>query len=92
MVSKEEKAKYQVVATLCLIAMFTPGNYFWIAAVLVAMTDIPDFTAPFQRIAAAVRRIAQSPKMKEEVHSRAENHRDLRPKSPEPALTSSDAA
>jgi hypothetical protein len=73
MVPKEETAKYQVVATLCLLAMFSPGNLFWIAALLVAMTDIPDFTPFLQRITAAVRRIAQSPKMKEEVRSPAKS-------------------
>lgn len=60
LVPQEEKAKYEVVATLCLIAMFTPGNFFWIAAVLVAMADIPDFTPLLQRIAEAARRLAQS--------------------------------
>jgi hypothetical protein len=62
-----------LVATLCLLAMFSPGNLFWIAALLVAMTDIPDFTPFLQRITAAVRRIAQSPKMKEEVRSPAKS-------------------
>jgi len=56
------------------------------------MTDIPDFTPLLRRIAEAVRRIAQSRKMEEEVRARAESHRDLRPKNPEPALKSSDAA
>ena len=32
MVSQEDKAKYEVVATLCVLAMFSPGNFFWIAA------------------------------------------------------------
>jgi hypothetical protein len=63
MVPQEQKAKYEVVATLCLLAMFAPGNFLWIAALLVAMIDIPDFTPLLQRIAEAVRRIAQSQKM-----------------------------
>src|SRR5262245_23172024 len=53
MVPQEQKAKYEVVATLCLLAMFAPGNFLWIAAVLVAMIDIPDFTPLLQRIADA---------------------------------------
>ena len=52
--------------------MFAPGNFFWIAAVLAAMIDIPDFTPLLQRIAVAVRRIAQSPKKKEEAPPRPE--------------------
>jgi hypothetical protein len=59
-VLQEQKAKYAVVATLCLLAMFAPGNFHWIAAVLVAMIDM------------AVRRIAQSPKKKEEAPPRPE--------------------
>jgi hypothetical protein len=59
-VPQEQKAKYEVVAALCLIAMFTPGNYLWIAALLVALIDIPDFTPLFQRMADAARRIARS--------------------------------
>ncbi|MGY2908081.1 hypothetical protein [Bradyrhizobium sp. URHC0002] len=77
-VPQEQKAKYEVVATLCLLAMFTPGNLFWIAALLVAMTDIPDFTPFLQRIAGAVRRIARSPKRKEEIPPRPEKARQQR--------------
>jgi hypothetical protein len=63
MVPQEQRAKYEAVATLCLLAMFAPGNRLWAAALPVAMTDIPDFTPLPQRIAEAVRRIAQSQKM-----------------------------
>ena len=62
MVPQEQKAEYEVVAVLCLLAMFAPGNFFWIAALLVAMIDIPDFTPLLQRIAEVVERIAQSQK------------------------------
>jgi hypothetical protein len=58
-VPQEQKAKYEVVATLCVLAMFAPGNLFWIAAVFVAMVDIPDFTPLLQQIAQAMQRIAQ---------------------------------
>lgn len=72
MVSKEDKAKYEVVATLCVLAMFSPGHLFWIAALLLAMTDIPDFTPVFERIADAVRRIAQTSRRKQDA-PRSEN-------------------
>jgi hypothetical protein len=78
MVSKEENAKYQVVAALCMLAMFSPGPLFWIAALLLAMTDIPDFTRVFRRMAGAVRRIAQSPKKKEETPPRPEKSEQQR--------------
>ncbi|MCA6104225.1 hypothetical protein [Bradyrhizobium australafricanum] len=57
MVPAEQKTKATFVATLCVLAMFQPGTFFWVGAVLVAMADIPDFTPVFHRIADAVRRI-----------------------------------
>ena len=63
LVSEGEKAKYEVVAALCVIAMFQPGQFFWIAALLIAMTDFPDYSPLLRQIAGAVGRIAQSRKM-----------------------------
>jgi hypothetical protein len=62
MVSQEQKAKYEVVATLCLLAMFAPGNFLWIAALLMAMIDIPDFVPLLERIPEAPGRNSQSRK------------------------------
>src|SRR5215472_944795 len=50
MVPQEQKAPYEVVGTLCPLAMFAPGNFLWIAALLVAMMDIPDPTTVFSRM------------------------------------------
>jgi hypothetical protein len=38
--------------------MFTHENVLWIAALLLALVDLPDFTGLFDRIAQAVARIA----------------------------------
>ena len=78
MVPQVQKAKYEIVATLCLLNIFAPGYLPWITALRVAMIDIPDFTSPLQRIADAVGRIAQSKKTKQEILSRPENRGDLR--------------
>lgn len=56
---KEQKLQYEVVAVLGLLAMFTHINLFWIAALLLAMIDIPDFSGLLSRIAHSVRRIAE---------------------------------
>ena len=40
------------------IAMFTHENVLWIAALLLALVDLPDFTGLFDRIAQSVARIA----------------------------------
>lgn len=55
---KEQKVQYQLVAVLGLLAMFTHENLFWIAGLLLAMIDLPDFSGPLGRIASSVERIA----------------------------------
>jgi hypothetical protein len=55
---KEQKVQYQLVAVLSLLAMFTHENILWIAALLLAIVDLPDFTGLFNRIAQSVGRIA----------------------------------
>jgi hypothetical protein len=55
---KEQKVQYQLVATLGLLAMFTHENLFWIAGLLLAMVDLPDFSGLLGRIASSVERIS----------------------------------
>jgi hypothetical protein len=55
---KEQKVQFQIVAVLSLLAMFTHENILWIAALLLAIVDLPDFTGVFNRIAQSVGRIA----------------------------------
>jgi hypothetical protein len=47
-----------LVATLGLLGMFTHENLFWIAGLLLALIDLPDFTGSLNRIASSVRQIA----------------------------------
>ena len=54
---KEQKVQYQFVAVLSLLAMFTHENILWIAALLLALVDLPDFTGLFNRLAQSVARI-----------------------------------
>ena len=54
----EQKVQYQVVAVLSLLALFTQESLYWIAALLLAMADLPDFTGWFVRIAGFTERIA----------------------------------
>lgn len=53
-----QKMQYEIVAILGLLAMFTHIQIFWIAGLLLAMIDLPDFTGPLGRIAHSVARIA----------------------------------
>lgn len=55
--SREQKIQYQLVATLGLLGMFTHESLFWIAGLLLAMIDLPDFTGLLNRIANSVRQI-----------------------------------
>ena len=56
---KHQKIQYQIVAILGLLAMFTHIQIFWIAGLLLAFIDLPDFTGPLGRIADSVARIAR---------------------------------
>lgn len=56
---KEQKAQYQIVAVLGLLAMFTHEDLFWIAGLLLAMIDLPDFSGPLGRIASSLEHLAR---------------------------------
>ncbi len=55
---KGDKVQMEVVSILCLIALFTHMHIFWIAGLLLAFIDIPDFGTPLRRIAGSVARMA----------------------------------
>lgn len=52
------KTQLQVVAVLALIALFTHNHLFWIAALLLALIEFPDFSSPMNSIANSLRRMA----------------------------------
>lgn len=52
------KLQFEIVAVLCLIALFTHIHGFWIAALLLALIEFPDVSNWMGRIAAGVERIA----------------------------------
>ena len=56
---RTKKVQLDIVAVLCLIALFTNEHIFWIAALLLAFIDLPDFLTPVQRIATATEIIAR---------------------------------
>lgn len=55
---KGHKIQFEIVAVLCLIALFTHMHIFWIACLLLAFIDIPDFGHPLRRIAGSVEKMA----------------------------------
>ena len=61
MAHKSQKLQFEVVAVLCLLALFTHIHMFWVAALILAMIEIPDFSTPLRSIAGSVERIANTP-------------------------------
>jgi hypothetical protein len=58
MAHRGHKLQFEIVAVLCLIALFTHIHAFWIAALLLALIDLPDISGWMGRIARGVERIA----------------------------------
>ena len=58
MAHKSHKVQYELVAVLGLISLFTHNNIFWIAALILALIDLPDFSSPLGSIARSLERIA----------------------------------
>src|SRR5262249_39107025 len=60
MAHKSQKLQFEIVAVLGLISLFTHLHIFWVAGLLLAMIDIPDFGTPLREIAGSVERIADA--------------------------------
>lgn len=54
------KMQLQIVCVLGLLAMFTHMHIFWIAGLLLALVDIPDFITPLKRMVSAMEKIADA--------------------------------
>jgi hypothetical protein len=55
---KSKKVQYEIVCVLGLLAMFTHIHAFWVAGLLIALIDFPDFSTPLRRISGALEKIA----------------------------------
>jgi hypothetical protein len=58
MAHTSQKLQFEIVAVLGLLALFTHIHLFWVAGLLLAMIDLPDFGTPLRRIAGSAERIA----------------------------------
>ena len=61
MAHKSQKLQFEIVAVLGLLALFTHIHLFWVAGLLLAMIDLPDFGTPLRSIASSVARMAGVP-------------------------------
>jgi hypothetical protein len=55
---KGQKLQFEIVAVLCLLSLFTHNHAFWVAGLLLAYIDIPDFGSPLRRIARSTESLA----------------------------------
>ena len=58
MAHKSQKLQFEIVAVLGLLALFTHQHIFWVAGLLLAVIDLPDFGTPLRRIAGSVEHMA----------------------------------
>ncbi len=59
MAHRGQKIQFEIVAVLALIALFTHNHAFWIAALLLALVPLPDFTTPLTSMAQSLGRMAR---------------------------------
>ena len=55
---KSHKLQFEIVAVLGLLALFTHQHIFWVAGLLLALIDLPEFGRPLGRIADSLETIA----------------------------------
>jgi hypothetical protein len=55
-----KKLQFEIVAVLGLISLFTHIHIFWVAGLILALIDFPDFSTPLQRIAHSLEKISGS--------------------------------
>ncbi|MCB8820605.1 hypothetical protein [Microvirga rosea] len=58
MAHKSQKIQFEIVAVLGLLALFTHMHIFWVAGLLLALIDVPDFGNPLRRIAGSLEKMA----------------------------------
>jgi hypothetical protein len=58
MAHRTHKLQFEIVAVLGLIALFTHQHIFWVAGLLLALIDLPDFGTMLGRIAGSVEKMA----------------------------------
>jgi hypothetical protein len=61
MAHKSQKLQFEIVAVLCLLALFTHNHLFWVIGLFLAMIDLPDFSTPLRSIAGSVEKMAGVP-------------------------------
>src|SRR6476661_6202974 len=81
MAHKSQKLQMEIVAILGLLSLFTHIHLFWVAGLLLALIDIPDFGTPLRSIARSVEKMAgTAPDVGAEAeHEAKSTHAHIRP-------------
>ena len=58
MAHRTSKVQIEIVAVLALISLFTHNHIYWIAGLLLAMIEFPDFSTPISSIAQSLKTMA----------------------------------
>jgi hypothetical protein len=58
MAHRGHKLQFEIVAVLCLLSLFTHVHLFWVAGLLLALIDLPDFSGSLGRMARALEKTA----------------------------------
>jgi hypothetical protein len=58
MAHRTSKVQMEIVAVLALISLFTHNHLFWIAGLLLAFIEIPDFSTPLYSIAQSLGKLS----------------------------------
>jgi hypothetical protein len=58
---RTSQAQAGLVAVLCILALFTHNQIFWVMALLLAFIRIPDFETPIQSMSDSLRRMTTPP-------------------------------
>lgn len=56
-----KKLQFEIVAVLGLLSLLTHIHIFWVAALLLALVDLPDFLSPLKRMAGALEKLSGTP-------------------------------
>ncbi len=61
MAHRANKVQFELVAVLALISLLTHNHAFWVAGLLLALVQIPDFMAPLRGMDRSLERMAGGP-------------------------------
>ena len=63
---KASKLQFEVVSVMALLALFTHNNWFWVAALLLAIVPVPDFYGPLAAMAESLAKMARWPRRRDD--------------------------